>query len=145
MKLAEARQRMKVLEAELQQLDEQMKALVQEFKNTYRRPWVAHPAIHRSSHEGGAVFRWRLRGLDGIGQSWLMFTSNMLQEALIREHVPVRTRRAWLKIERRGRILTFEHRRRNYERLRLQELVGQLQELQELENQWSNESGPAKP
>lgn len=52
MKLAEARQRMQVLESELRQIDDQMDELVQEFKDTYRRPWVAHPAIHRS---GGKV------------------------------------------------------------------------------------------
>lgn len=144
MKLADARKRMQVLETELRQIDDQMDQLVQEFKNTYQRPWVAHPAIHRSRREGGSVFRWRLRGFDGIGQSWLMFTSDMLQEALSREGVPLRTRLAWLKIERRGRILTFEHRRRNYERLRLKDLVAQIEALNALEDQWRGRGSHAE-
>lgn len=140
MKLADARKRIQVLESELQQIDDRMNALVQEFKSTYQRPWVAHPAVHRSRAEGGAVFRWRLRGKDGVGQSWLMFTSDMLQEALSRENVPMRTRLAWLKIEHRGRVLTFEHRIRNYERLRLKELIEQQQTLNELQDLWSRKS-----
>ncbi len=143
MKLADARKRMQVLESELRQIDDQMDALVQEFKDTYRRPWVAHPAIHRSRREGGSVFRWRLRGFDGIGQSWLMFSSDMLQAALDRERVPTRTRLAWLEIERRGRMLTFEHRRRNYERLRLKDLVAQIEALNALEDQWRGGSSHA--
>lgn len=137
MKLAEARKRMQVLESQLQQIDDQMNALVQEFKSTYQRPWVAHPAVHRSRAEGGAVFRWRLRGVDGIGQSWLMFTSDMLQDALEREGVPIRTRHAWLNIEHRGRVLTFEHRIRNYERLRIKDLIEQIQAYHDLEARWA--------
>lgn len=72
-----------------------------------------------------------------------MFTSDMLQEALSREGVPKRTRLAWLEIERRGRMLTFEHRRRNYERLRLKDLVAQIEALNALEDQWRGGSSHA--
>ncbi|WP_019591777.1 hypothetical protein [Thioalkalivibrio sp. ALE20] len=133
MKLSEAKERRNAVEHELTQIHEQMKQLVQEFKAHWRKPWVVHPGVWKGAKEERAV-RWRLRGYDGIGQSWLRFASQEVQSVLDYYRVPASTRLAWLDIDRRGQALTLRYRVLNMERARLVTYIHEIHDLNAIED-----------
>ena len=58
------RQRIRELDTEKVELVKRMEALAQEFQQTFRRPWPAHPVVQRIA--GGHVYvRWRCQGRNG--------------------------------------------------------------------------------
>ncbi|MBK5944821.1 hypothetical protein [Halorhodospira halophila] len=109
-----------------------MKALVRQFRRDYpRRPQPVYPGVHVGGRERAPAIRWRLGG-GAPRQSWLHFTSPILQRHLEDHRVPYATRRAWMDLDAQAQLLNMEASMAAAERRVLDSYVEHIDALTEL-------------
>ena len=131
--LAAVKERVRTLDWEMQELHEEMHALVREFKETWSPPWPAHPALCPGRSEAPTLIKWRPKGSMGQGQSTVHFTNDRLQEKLEEAEVPTSARLAWIELDRRIQVVNAKARLAHYERRRLRDYMAHVQQLNALE------------
>lgn len=113
-------QRIRDIEAEKVDLIKRMEGLSQDFQQTFRRPWPAHPVVQRIA--GGHVYvRWRCQGRNGK-QNYVDLAGEAGQALVLVLEPPVR--RAYVRFGQQMLNLNVAHAVRHSECVRLRQYLG---------------------
>lgn len=99
--ITEARKRYELLLSEIVQIRAEMKTMPDEFKREFQSRTLPAHLVMGTMGTGGAQVRWRLRGIRGMGQSFITLGSQKSRERII-EAAPQALRGRLLDFERRG-------------------------------------------
>lgn len=94
----------KILKQKLEQLKQQMDALINEFKDVFDAPWEYH--LYRHHHFGNHSVRWRKKGLNGRGQTTVQYDDNKFSSH--RNEHSESVQQYYLKLENRRLDLNCE-------------------------------------